>query len=83
MDWGGIYQLASEQSVLGLILAGVDSLPIDQRPPKVLLLQWIGEIQMLEQQNKEMNSFIGQLVTDMSKEGICTLLIKAGCCTML
>ena len=76
VNWDEIYQLASEQSVLGLVLAGIDCLPIDQRPPKLLLLQWIGEIQMLEQQNKEMNLFIGEMVKKMRKEGIYTLLVK-------
>lgn len=49
VDWEVVYRLASEQSVLGLVLAGVDYLPNTQRPPKVQLLQWIGKIQMLEQ----------------------------------
>lgn len=76
VNWEGIYQLASEQSVLGLVLAGIDCLPVEERPPKVELLQWIGEIQMLEQQNKEMNHFIGELVERMRKVGIYTLLVK-------
>lgn len=76
VDWDEIYRLASEQSVLGLVLAGIDCLPNDQRPPKVELLQWIGEIQLLEQQNKEMNVFIGGLVDKMRSVGIYTLLIK-------
>lgn len=76
VDWEEIYQLAIDQSVLGLVLAGIDCLPIDQRPPKVLLLQWIGEIQMLEQKNKEMNAFIGELVDKMREAGIYTLLVK-------
>lgn len=76
VDWDEIYRLASEQSVLGLVLAGIDCLPNDQRPPKVELLQWIGEIQMLEQQNKEMNAFIVELIEKMRIAGIYTLLVK-------
>ena len=76
VDWKDIYQLATEQSVLGLVLAGIDYLPIDQRPPKVELLHWIGEIQMLEQQNIEMNAFIGEQVEMMRDAGIYTLLVK-------
>ena len=76
LDWGGVYKLASEQSVLGLVLAGIDRLPNDQKPPKLLLLQWIGEIQMLEQQNREMNSFVGELVKKMRHASIYTLLLK-------
>mgnify|MGYP003292084776 CR=1 FL=1 len=76
VEWEQIYRLASEQSVLGLVLAGIDCLPVDQRPPKVMLLQWIGEIQILEQQNKWMNVFVGELVSGMRNEGIYTLLVK-------
>lgn len=76
VDWADVYRIASEQSVLGLVLAGIDYLPNDQRPPKIELLQWIGEVQMLEQQNQAMNNFIGKLVGDMSKRGIYTTLIK-------
>lgn len=76
VDWEEVYRLASEQAVLGLVLAGIDYLPIDQRPPKVELLQWIGEIQMLEQQNQSMNHFIGELMDKMCKEGIYALLVK-------
>lgn len=76
VDWEEIYRLASEQSVLGLVLAGIDCLPNDQKPPKLLLLQWIGEIQMLEQQNKEMNGFIGELVEKLRAADIYTLLVK-------
>lgn len=76
VDWEEVYRLATEQSVLGLVLAGIDCLPNDQRPPKAVLLQWIGEIQVLEQQNKKMNLFIGEMVERMRKVGIYTLLIK-------
>lgn len=76
VDWEEVYRLASEQSVLGLVLAGIDYLPNEQRPPKVLLLQWIGEIQILEQQNQAMNEFIGKLVVKMREAGIYTLLVK-------
>ncbi len=76
VDWREVYRLASEQSVLGLVLAGIDYLPNDQRPPKIELLQWIGEIQVQEQQNQAMNNFIKELVPDMRKDGIYTLLVK-------
>ena len=76
VDWEEIYQLATEQSVLGIVLAGIDCLPNEQKPPKMLLLQWIGEIQLLEQQNKEMNCFIGDLIEKMRSAGIYTILVK-------
>lgn len=76
LDWDEVYRLASEQSVLGLVLAGLDYLPNELKPPKVVLLQWIGEIQLLEQRNRLMNYFIGNLIDKLRKEGIYTLLVK-------
>lgn len=57
-DWQEVYRLASEQSVLGLVLARLEH--SDVKPPKVLLLQWIGEVQMIEQRNKAMNAFVSE-----------------------
>lgn len=74
VEWEKIYQLAQEQSVLGLVLAGLEY--SDIKPPRELLLQWIGEVQMIEQRNKEMNQFISDLVSKMREADIYTLLVK-------
>lgn len=74
VDWEKVYQLAEEQSVIGLVLAGIENSNV--RPPQDLLLQWIGEVQLLEQQNKAMNDFITLLIEKMRKADIYTLLVK-------
>lgn len=89
VDWDKVYQLSGEQSVQGLVLQGVDCLMFQDsltsesaKPsarlniPQELLLQWIGEMQMQEQQNKAMNDFIGKIVGKMRTAGIYTLLVK-------
>ena len=72
--WREVYRLATEQSVLGLVLAGLER--SDVKPPKVLLLQWIGEVQQIEQRNKAMNVFIADLIDRLRKEDIYCLLVK-------
>ena len=91
VEWEKIYQLAQEQSVLGLVLAGLEqykninvfetsgtseraraNLDVNQK----LLLQWIGEVQLIEQRNKAMNVYIADLIEEMRSEGIYTLLVK-------
>jgi hypothetical protein len=74
VDWEEVYQLAVEQSVVGLVLAGIEHSKV--KPSQELLLQWIGEVQILEQQNKVMNLFIADLVGKMRNVGIYTLLLK-------
>lgn len=73
-DWQEVYKLASEQSVLGLVLAGLEH--SDVKPPQMLLLQWIGEVQIIEQRNKEMNVFIADLIEKLRKNDIYALLVK-------
>lgn len=73
-DWQEVYRLATEQSVLGLILAGLEHSEI--KPPKVLLLPWIGEVQVIEQRNKAMNSFLAGLIEDLKYDGINCALVK-------
>ena len=79
VDWEKVYQLAQEQSVQGLLLQGIEEQKakgIDLSVPKVLLLQWIGEVQVIEQRNKEMNAFIADLIEKLRKNDIYTLLVK-------
>lgn len=73
-DWQEIYRLAAEQSVLGLILEGLEHSEV--KPPQVLLLQWIGEVQMIEQRNKAMNQFVAELVEKMCTADIYAILVK-------
>lgn len=81
VEWEKIYQLAQEQSVLGLVLAGLEQYKnlnanLDLNIPKVLLLQWIGEVQIIEKQNKDMNAFIAELIEKLRKEDIYAILVK-------
>ena len=74
VDWETVYQLAEEQSVVGLVLAGIETSKV--KPPQELLLQWIGEVQILEQQNKAMNAFIAELIEKLQNADIYALLVK-------
>ena len=78
-DWNFIYRLAQEQSVQGLLLQGIEELRakiLELSVPRVLLLQWIGEVQVIEQRNKEMNAFIAELIEKLRKADIYALLVK-------
>ena len=74
IDWNEVYWLAQEQTVSGLVLAGLEL--SDVRPPQGLLLQWIGDMQRLEQINKSMNSFIVELMTILENADITAVLVK-------
>lgn len=74
-DFSEIMQLAEEQSVVGLVTAGLEHV-VDVKIPQERTLQFIGSTLRLEQRNKAMNRFIEGLITSMRKADIYTLLVK-------
>ena len=81
IDWNDLYQLAQEQSVQGIVLQGLEcslekgAVSKDFISQK-LLLQWIGDVQMIEQQNLAMNKFIADLSKQLKIGKIEALLVK-------
>lgn len=49
---------------------------LDLNIPQILLLQWIGEVQVIEQQNKEMNAFVAELIEMLRENDADALLVK-------
>lgn len=76
VDWRGLYCLAEEQAVMGLIAAGIENLPTSERPAKEVALQFGGQTIQLEQRNKAMNAFVAKLIEKFRKEDVYTLLVK-------
>lgn len=75
VDYQEVMRLAEEQSVIGLVTAGLDRVS-DVKVPKLEMLQFIGHSLQIEEQNKRMNSFVGKLMELLRKEGICAVLVK-------
>ena len=75
IDYAAIMRIAEEQSVVGLVTAGLEQVN-DVTVPKEWTLQFVGRTLQIEQRNKEMNVLVTNLVADMRKAGIYTLLVK-------
>lgn len=80
VDWVEVYKLSQEQSVQGLVLQGLEWYNEHQKGcvevPQTLLLQWIGQVQMIEHKNQAMNEFVEWIIKMLRKESIYTLLVK-------
>lgn len=76
VDWDMLYRLAEEQSVMGLVAAGIENLPASERPPKEVVLQFVGLTFQLEQRNKAMNTFVAKLMERLRAEDIYAILVK-------
>lgn len=75
IDYLTIYKLAEEQSVKGLVAAGLEHVG-DTKVPKEEALQFAGEVMQLEQRNTAMNKYIGVIVDKLRAADIYTLLVK-------
>ena len=75
IDFDALYKLAEEQSVAGLIAAGlehVEDLTLEKRQ----VMPFMKRIITLESRNASMNGFIASLYTKMRDAGIQALLVK-------
>ena len=75
IDFAEVLRLSEEQSVVGLVAAGIEHIT-DGKPQKKDVLQFIGRTVQLEQRNQAMNCFIGVMVEKMRDAGIYTVLVK-------
>ena len=75
IDFAEVYRLAEEQSVIGMVAAGIDHV-VDVKVPQAWALQFAGQTIQLEQRNKEMNAYIAGLIDKLRKENVYALLVK-------
>lgn len=75
VDYDEVFRIADEQSVIGLVTAGIEHVQ-DVKIPQEIVLQFIGISLQFEQQNKALNDFIVWLIETLRKEDVYTLLVK-------
>lgn len=75
IDYDAIMRLAEEQSVVGLVTAGLEQVK-DLKVPQAWILQFISSTLQIEQQNKSMNEFVAKLIESLRISGVYTLLVK-------
>lgn len=75
LDLKAVREIAEEQSVMGLIAAGLGHVE-DAKIEKKDVISFIGAALQLEKRNLAMNSFIGTLLEKMREAGINLVLVK-------
>lgn len=75
-EWTVVYDEAERQAVEGIILAGLELLPENQRPPQDILLQWIGVCQQIESQNKITTKACKEFCDKIDKDGFLACVLK-------
>lgn len=83
LDWDEINDLAARQGLSAIIVDGVDRLPETFRPPKQVLLQWIGEtLQRYEYRFELYRRAIADLAAFYNENGFKMMLLKGYACSL-
>ena len=75
LDFACVYKLAQEQSVAGLVAAGLER-AVDYKVPQADALTFGGYALQLEHRNKAMNEFVAWLIGMLRAEGVNAVLVK-------
>lgn len=75
-EWESILEEAQRQAVAGVLVSGIEKLPDEYRPPKVLLLQWIGACQQIEAQNALTTNTCIKVCQRLDKDGYNACVLK-------
>lgn len=75
-EWQLLYEEGQKQAICSCILEGIECLPENQRPPKLILLQWIGVGEQLKRQNKLLNKECKELQTVFANNGYESCILK-------
>lgn len=75
IEWGEVYRLAQEQSVVGLVAAGIEHIQ-DVKGPLDISLSFAGDVLQVEHRNRAMNTFVAELMVKLRAAGVDALLVK-------
>lgn len=83
VDWNEIQVLAERQGLAAVLVDVIEQIPDDQRPPKDLLLQWIGEaLQSYEYRYELYRRTIAELAGFYREHGIKMMILKGYACSL-
>ena len=75
LDFDALYKMADDQSVVGLLAAGLEHVE-DRKVTKPEALAFLKKVFSLESRNSSMNAFIEKKILEMRWHGIYALLVK-------
>ena len=83
IDWDALEALAAQHGLSAVLVDGVERLPDGQRPPKLVLLQWIGEtLQGYEYRYEQYRKAIAEMAGFYNQNGFKMMVLKGYACAM-
>ena len=83
VEWSAVQELATKQGLYAIVLDGIEKLPVEQRPPQEVLLEWIGEVlQGYEYQYDLYRRTIAELAGFYNSHGFKMMIVKGYACSL-
>lgn len=76
INWNEIQAIADKQGLSAIVLDGIEKLPFDIKPPKVELLQWIGEVLQSETLYATQQKAAAEMALLFKEKSIRTYVLK-------
>lgn len=75
-EWYSLYSESIRQAVAGITFEGVKRLPEAQRPPQMLLFEWIGLSEQIRQRNIVVDRQTSEIWCQLKKDGLDAAILK-------
>ena len=75
-EWAEVYVIAQQQTLGGVLFAGLERLSAEQRPPRSILLKWFAMTERIKQANRLLNKRAVEASEYFFKEGFSNCILK-------
>ena len=75
-EWQELFELSEKQTLTGVAFYAIERLPLEQRPPKTLLMRWYLATERLKALNAEMNAKSVAVAKRFRKDGMRAVILK-------
>lgn len=75
-EWSAVYEMARQQTVVGFVSKGLNSLPEEHMPPMDIMVNMMAYVARIEENNLKMNATIARLWNHFESRGIRAVLQK-------
>ena len=83
VDWNAIESLANTHGLSAVLLDGVEKMPVSMRPPKEMLLHWIGNtLQSYESRYEKYRRTIAEMAAFYNAHGFKMMILKGYACSL-
>ena len=83
LDWSEVKAYAESQGLSAIVLDGIECLPVDQRPSRDMLLEWIGEVfQGFDSRYDKYRLTISEIANFFNARGLKMMILKGYACSL-